>query len=426
MKYFLYNLGCKVNYYEISVIKKLLADNGYFYDENHPDLIVINSCAVTHVSSHKSRQILSRYRQKFPQAIIVIMGCYSQIDNQRIMAEGKADIVLGTSNRYKIIELINQYLSSKQKINLVDENSREFIYEHCSHYFNSERTRAFLKIQDGCDSFCSYCLIPYARGKSRYRFKDDILAEVKYLVKMNYQEIVLVGIDMASYRFGDQLQYNFSNLLEEILKILPSDFRLRISSIEVRQIDDLFLKLIADQRIMPHFHLPLQAGSNEILRLMNRHYTQDEYLAAVMKIRQVRPLAAITSDIMVGFSGESDELFSNGYEFIKKCAFSEIHAFPYSVRAGTYAAKKYQDDVPYQIKKKRVHQLRNLAKEMHQNYAAQFLGHKVKVLIERYNDAVGAFEGYSEEYLKVFIPDSPDIFIGQTIEIIYDKIEDIY
>lgn len=426
MKYYLYNLGCKVNYYEISVINQLLSKNGYLYDEINPDLIIINSCAVTHVSSHKSRQILSRMRFKFPNAIIVIMGCYSQIDSERIMAEGKANIIIGTSNRYKIIDILNSYFLSQKNVNLVDKNTRYFSYEHCPSFFNSERTRAFLKIQDGCDSFCSYCLIPFARGKSRYRDKDDILNEVKYLVGMNYREIVLVGIDMASYRYGDNLQYNFSHLLAEILNVLPQDFRLRISSIEVRQIDDLFLKLIADRRVMPHFHLPLQAGSNEILRLMNRHYTQEEYLAAINKIRQVRPLAAITTDIMVGFPNENDDLFLDGYQFIKKCAFSEIHPFPYSERIGTVASKLYLDNIAHTTKKKRVHQLITLAKEMHREYAKQFCQRKVKVLIERYHESLGVFEGYSEEYLKVFIPFSNLISIGQTIEVIYDKIEDIY
>lgn len=398
MKFYSLNLGCKVNAYESRVISYLLTKEGYTLgDKNHFDIVIINTCTVTHVASQKSKQQVRKYKKINPHAIVAVMGCYANHHAQELVNECDADIVVGVSNRKLIPELIKKYLNNKKKIIMVDDSisflRNKIRYEELGLDQCPLSTRQYVKISDGCNNFCSYCIIPTTRGRLRSRKKEDVLAEISSLVKLGYKEIVLTGIDTSSYG-KDFTNYNFSNLLEDILSNNKDLFRLRISSIEISEIDDKFLDLLSKyQNIANHLHIPLQSGCDETLKRMNRKYTTKEYLNKIKAIRKIRKDIAITTDVIVGFPLESEKEFKKTYNFIKKVKFYQMHVFPFSPRKGTKAFN--MKDLSPIIKKERVNKLLELKHKLESKYKKKFLNKKMDVLFESNS------HGLTSNYLKI-------------------------
>lgn len=400
-KIFYKNIGCKVNNYELNSICSIFFDNNYKYDEKNPDVVLINTCSVTSQADKKSRNYISRYRKKYKNSILVVMGCFIQGLDEDVINKIDADIIIGNVYKNEIFDLVNKFKAEHKKIIKLNKNTRKVCYEEISHLKYFSQTRAYIKIQDGCNKFCSYCLIPYIRLESRSRKKEDILIEIDNLLKNNYKEIVLTGIDVSSYGLDLYENYTFSDLLEEILNTFNNYFRLRISSIEESMIDDKFLYLLSkDKRICNHMHLSLQSGSDKILKLMNRRYNLSDFLEKVNKIFKVRPLMNLTTDVIVGFPGENNEDFLETVEFVKKCNFSKIHVFPYSDRKGT-AASKFPNRVNDAEKKKRVDFLLNISKELENKYISKFIGTKLEVLVENFDQKTESFFGHTSNYLEL-------------------------
>ncbi len=409
-------LGCKVNHYECSALASLFKANGYeVVDGDISDVCVINTCAVTKTSEQKSRQLIRKIRNKNPNSIVVVHGCFSQHAHQFIKDNLPVDIILGTKHRDKILEYVEQFKIDKKQIVDIDLKTRLFdTYEELGTTSCSDIVRAYLKIQDGCDHFCSYCLIPFTRGKSRSRSFSSCLNEARFLVEQGYKEIVVTGIDVGSYKDGD---YTFSSLIEALLNI-PNLSRLRISSIEASQIDDKFLFLLKTRdNLAKHIHLSLQSGCNDTLKRMNRLYTSEEYLRVVNKIYDAYPSVAITTDVIVGFNGESEQEFNESYNFIKKCKFASIHVFPYSIREGTNASRDINIIAP-KIKKERVKKLLELSKELNRNYQSRFKGEVFDVLFESYDEKDKKYIGHTSNYLEVKV-ESKNNIIGEILKVRY-------
>ena len=401
-------LGCKVNSYEVEAVGETFLKNGFsFFDKNkdiEPTVILINTCAVTQTSVTKDRKVIKKYRKEYPNSVLVVMGCYAQFDYKNISENLDADIVIGTSNRDKIFSLVNQFLKSHKKVYLNDENSTIKSYENISLTKSYLTTRAYVKIQDGCNNFCSYCLIPYIRGRSRSRKKDEILEEIASLLSNGVKEIVLTGIDMSSYGLDLEPKENFSDLIESILVNNPNLYRLRISSLEESQIDDKFLSLLKKHsNLANHLHIPLQSGSKEVVKRMNRKYDIEGFIEKIKRIREVRPTISITTDVIVGFPGESEENFLETYNLCKEINFSKIHVFPYSIRSGTVAAK-FKDQVETKVKKERVNRLLDLSKELEFSYASQFFGQNIEFLFEDFVKEANGYRGHSSNYLECIEP----------------------
>ena len=336
----IYTLGCKVNTYESEYALKEFIKRGYEvvdFSSNCADVYLINTCSVTNTSDAKSRKMIRQARAKNKNAVVAAMGCFTQIRDNNNSIMDYVDFVIGNSNKSKIVDLIEEYINSKKKIiDIRDINKSDFDDMEIS-YFNT-RTRALVKIQDGCENFCSYCIIPYVRGKVRSKKPKKVIEEVKKLVSNGYKEIVLTGIHTGHY--GSDLEnYDFSDLLIQLEKIDELK-RIRISSIEITELNDKFLSVLKNSnKIVNHIHIPLQAGSDKILKLMNRKYDLNYYYNKIEKIRSIRPSIAITTDVIVGFPNETEELFNNTIEFVKKVNFAGGHVFPYSIRTGTVASK---------------------------------------------------------------------------------------
>lgn len=347
MKVAIHSLGCKVNIYESEYVISLLKKNNYQIVDfsSFSDIYIINTCSVTNESDRKSRKAISQARKNNPNAIIIVMGCYSQLKADEI----EADIIIGNKDKSKIIELINEYQAKKEKVKKIyDLKHTTFENMEIDKFIN--HTRAFVKIQDGCNAFCSYCIIPYTRGNIRSKNKEDVINEIKKLVDNGYQEIVLTGIHTGKY--GIDLNTNLETLLKELVKI-KGLYRLRLSSIEINEITEGIIKLIKENNIMAkHLHIPLQSGSDKILKLMNRHYDTKYFYEKIQKIRDEIPDISITTDLIVGFPYETEECFAETIDLLKKIKFSHIHTFPYSKRDGTKASLMPQIDG--NIKKKRV------------------------------------------------------------------------
>lgn len=417
MTYKMFSLGCKVNSYECAAISSLLKSNGYVENNENPDVVIINTCSVTSTADQKSRQHIRKFQKLYPNAIIVVMGCYAQGNKEFIDKEIQPTILIGTSNRNQIIDLINEYKKTQQRIVKVGENPRKFDYEELGVTSCSENTRAYLKIQDGCNNFCTYCIIPYRRGKMRSRKKDDVLAEAKYLVEKGYQEIVISGIHVGGY--GQDLgDCTFSQLIGEISNIegLKS---LRISSIEASEIDDELINLIKTRKnIANHLHIPLQSGSSSVLKRMNRKYDGEEFLNKILEIRKQIPGVAISTDVIVGFPGETDEEFNETVDLCKKC-FDLIHVFPYSAREGTPAAAM-KNQIDPRVKNARCDVLLNLSKELYLKFSSNFIGKQVKVLIEQFDKRENCYIGHTSNYIDVRV-DSFESKVGEYIDIILEK-----
>ncbi|MGM9874163.1 MAG: tRNA (N(6)-L-threonylcarbamoyladenosine(37)-C(2))-methylthiotransferase MtaB [Bacilli bacterium] len=413
-------LGCKVNHYECSAIRTLLLYKGLIEDFSNPDVVIINTCSVTSTADQKSRQIIRRYRKKFPHSILVVMGCYSQINHQFIIEELNADIVIGTSNRNKIHDYLLEFENNHQKIDATDDKPRLFCeYEELKESACSENVRAYLKIQDGCDNFCSYCLIPFTRGKSRSRSYFDIIKEAKFLIKQGYKEIVVTGIDVGSY--GKDLKENisFSSLIEELLK-LDGLNRLRISSIEASQIDEKLISLFSKYpNLAKHLHIPLQSGSNTVLERMNRKYVTEDFYQKIQLIHSSVDNIALTTDVIVGFPGETEEEFLETFNFIKKCNFSMVHVFPFSSRKGTKASL-LKNQISPDIKNDRVHKLLDLSNYLYRQFVDKNINQKQLVLIEQYLKDEQKLIGHTSNYIEVKIPETKDLS-GEFIEIVLNS-----
>ena len=403
------SLGCKVNSYESNALKELFLLNG-FEENGKYDIVVVNTCSVTAVADQKSRQIIRRERRNNPNAILCVMGCYSQKNAEYVKNECGADIVVGTSNRDKIVEFVKQFIKDKKQIIAIDEDTRKFKYESFGTVAIPNSTRAYVKIEDGCNNFCSYCTIPYTRGVARSRDKDEIINEISTLVEHGFKEIVLTGIHTAHYGL-DNKACSFSDLVEEICNI-PGLYRLRISSIEESEIDDKFLELLSKYPcIAQHLHMPLQSGSKTVLKRMFRKYNVEDYINKVNKITKILPNIAITTDVIVGFPGETEEEFNETYNFIKKVNFAELHVFPFSAREGT-KAYSMPDQVKSDVKAARVEKLLKLSDELHSKYVERFKGQELEVILEERNKTTGLLSGFTSNYIKLEA-DLPDEYIGK-------------
>ena len=412
-------LGCKVNTYENASIKETFLANGYTNDQDKDaDVVVINTCSVTAVADQKSRQIIRRERRKYPDATLVVMGCYSQHNEDYIALNTGADIILGTNYRHEIINLVNEFKNTKKQIVKINHDTRSFKYESLGSFAIPIGTRAYIKIQDGCNNFCSYCNIPYTRGIARSRPKQEIIDEITYLISLGYKEFVLTGIHTAHYGL-DIKGTRFSDLVEEILDI-PGLYRLRISSIEESEIDDKLINLLTTRdNIASHLHMPLQSGSRTVLKRMRRKYNVDDFINKVNRIREVRPDISITTDVIVGFPGETEEEFQETFDFIKKVKFSELHVFPFSAREGTDAFN-YPDQISNKVKEERVAKLIFLSNKLQNEYEFKFIGKELEVILEERNKTNHLVGGFSSNYIKLF-GDFPDEMIGKIVKIKVDK-----
>ena len=416
-----HTLGCKVNTYESNAMLKIFNEAGYQEVDfkQVADVYVINTCTVTNTGDSKSRQMIRKAIRKNPKATICVVGCYSQTAPEEIEKIEGVGVVLGTQYRSDIVKYVDEHLETGEMVIKVDNvmNLRKFEDLNIDRFKN---TRAFLKIQDGCNNFCTYCIIPYARGRVRSRQKESVLNQAQRLVDNGYVEIVLTGIHTAGY--GEDLDdYSFYELLVDLVKIKGLK-RLRISSIETSQISDEIIDLIgSNEIIVDHLHVPLQAGSDATLKRMNRKYTTAEYLEKINNIRSYLPNIAFTTDVIVGFPGETDEEFEETYNFIKQVNYSELHVFPYSPRKNTPAAKM-KDQVNDQIKHERANRLLQLSKELNHEFALKQIGKTLKVLFEKRDGEY--LIGHAGDYLKVKVK-TADNLIGEIVTIKIDKYDEI-
>lgn len=389
------SLGCKVNTYESEYIRNILEQRGYEIKDftEKCDIYIINTCTVTNTSDTKSSKMLRRARKENPDAIIVAMGCF--IESNKDNPIPGIDIVIGNRDKDKVPDLIDEYLKNKERIIRLYKG-RTDIFEDMYITSFPGRTRAFVKIQDGCDNFCSYCIIPFVRGKCRSKDKDKVIEEITALVNNGYKEVVLTGIHTGSY--GRDLDISFADLLNEIIKIEGLK-RLRISSIEATELNEDILNILRNSDIIvDHLHIPLQAGSNEILKSMNRKYDLKYFEDKIAEIRSIRPDISITTDIIVGFPGETEELFKETLNTVRRINFSKVHVFPYSERKGT-KSERLPNKIPTNIKKDYVKRLIELSKELEIEYASKFIGKELEILVEQTKD--GFSYGHTSNYLNV-------------------------
>lgn len=443
MRVAFHTLGCKVNSYETEAMRQELAEEGYDIMEFAPgaDIYIINTCTVTNIADRKSRQMLHRAKKMNPNALVVAVGCYVQTRETELLQDSSIDIVVGTNKKSKICDIIREYfkeevsesnstdtksdvysetLSTEKKSYVIDV-SHSCEYDNMQISSNAEHTRAFVKIQDGCNQFCSYCIIPYARGRIRSRELADIRAEAEILAQNGYQELVLTGIHLSSY---GQDRENITlldaiNAVSQVEKIQ----RVRLGSLEQGIISEAFIRALAEnKKFCPHFHLSLQSGSKEVLKRMNRHYTPEEYLKKCALIRSFFDRPALTTDVITGFPGETEEEFLETEEFLKRAAFSQMHIFKYSARKGTVAAKM-EHQISDAVKAERSSRLIKLNERLEQEYREQFLGTVGKVLIEEETVLKGihCFTGYTSEYVKVAVV-SDICLINKMIEVNFKKL----
>lgn len=421
MKVAIHTLGCKVNTYESQAMLRLFEQRGYeeVSFKEQADVYVINTCTVTNTGDSKSRQMIRKAIRKNHDAVICVVGCYAQVAPEEIEAIDGVSVILGTQFRHEIVDLVEQYRQNGQRIVKVRDVMKLRTFEdlNIDHFSN---TRAFLKIQDGCNNFCSYCIIPYARGRVRSRSPESVLNQARELVQQGYYEIVLTGIHTAGY--GEDLDhYDFYDLLVDLSKIEGLK-RLRISSIETSQIPEKMIDLIASsQVIVDHLHVPLQSGCDETLKRMNRKYNCQSYFDKLQLIREKIPDIVFTTDVIVGFPGESEEEFEKTYDFIQKVGFTQLHVFPYSPRKGTPAAKM-KDQIDEKVKHERVNRLIALSHELHDAYAKSQIGKVLRVLFEKAED--GYYVGHGDNYLLIKVK-SDDSLIGQIKNVIIDSYDDV-
>lgn len=407
----LHNLGCKVNSYEIDVMQQMLQKNGYqiVEFEQKADIYIVNTCSVTSIADRKSRQMLHKAKKNNPDSIVVAVGCYVQTGTEDILKDEGIDLAIGNNKKKDLVNILEQFLREKgmhtedktlHDTTIIDINHTKE-YEEMTLEQTAEHTRAYIKIQDGCNQFCTYCIIPYARGRVRSRKKEDIISEIKGLVKRGYKEVVLTGIHISSYGtdFG---QAGLLDLVRSIQKIEGLQ-RIRLGSLEPRIVTEEFAVGLAKlSKVCPHFHLSLQSGSLNTLKRMNRHYTPGEYLKGVEELRKAFINPAITTDVIVGFPGETEEEFEETREFLENIRLYEMHIFKYSIRKGTIAAKM-PDQVPDQIKAKRSDILLEMEERLSREYREIYIGQEVTVLFEEEKKILGeSYQiGHTSQYVKV-------------------------
>lgn len=405
-----YTLGCKVNQYETEAMIESFETAGYEtvdYEE-YADVYIINTCTVTNMGDRKSRQITRRALDSNPDAFIAVVGCYSQVSPDKVIEIPGVKLVVGTNERAKIVELVEYAIEKEEKINMVSDimEVREFEEMSIKNYKN--RTRAFLKIQEGCDQYCSYCIIPYARGHIRSRKPESILEEVRLLAENGFREIVLTGIHVASYG-RDLGNTSLIDIIEQVHQVAGIQ-RIRMSSVEPKTLNDDFIARLSKlDKICRHFHLSLQSGCDATLKRMNRKYTTEEYLTVVNKLRSVFPEVAITTDLIVGFPGETEEEFQSTVEFVNKIDFSGMHIFKFSPREGTPAAA-HKAQIPPPVKEQRSKLITAIAAESEERFKKKFLNQKMKVLFEQKAWEEGNFyEGLTDNYIRVIAESTEDI-----------------
>lgn len=400
----LHNLGCKVNAYETEAMQEMLEHAGYEIVpfQEGADIYVINTCTVTNIADRKSRQMLHRARKMNPDAVVVAAGCYVQAQAEKQVIDPCIDIVLGNNKKQDLLTALQAYEEAHGDLREVIDINHTKEYENLHLTKQGEHTRAYIKVQDGCNQFCSYCIIPYARGRVRSRAKEDVVAEVTNLAKNGYQEVVLTGIHLSSYGIDFENEDNLLSLIRAVHEI-EGIKRIRLGSLEPRIITEEFVQAIAAlPKMCPHFHLSLQSGCNETLKRMNRRYTSEEFYEKCEILRKYFEKPALTTDVIVGFPQETEEEFETTYEFLKKICFYETHIFKYSKREGTKAAVM-QGQIPEQIKAKRSARLIELGEKNRRAYEESFLGKTVEVLVEEKSDVNGKemWTGHTKEYMKI-------------------------
>ena len=404
MKFNIVTFGCKVNQYESNMMKEKMLSSNFFYEENMSDanIIIVNTCSVTNVADKKCLKMIRKIKREYPNALLVVAGCSSQ-NNQNVYEALDIDILLGNKDKSKIAELIKEYLDTEKKyVKFYNERDLEFEDMLINDY---NHVRAFVKIEDGCDNFCSYCIIPFVRGSVRSKDFDTVIKEAKLLTEHGHKEIVLTGIHTGHYMSNN---HDLTDLINELSKI-DDLLRIRISSIEITELNDKFLEMLKiNKKVCNHLHIPLQAGSDEILKRMNRKYDLAYYEEKINKIRSIRPDISITTDIIVGFPYETDELFSETLEFSKKMNFSKIHVFPYSIRVGT-AAASMPNQVDEVTKKVRVKKLMALSEKQEKEYYEKFKGKELDILVEECDNNVSI--GHISNYLMVTL--NENLLVGK-------------
>lgn len=411
-----HTLGCKVNHYETEAIWQLFKDANYerVEFETNADVFVINTCTVTNTGDKKSRQIIRRAIRQNPDAVVCVTGCYAQTSSAKIMEIPGVDIVVGTQDRHKLLDYIQQFQDERQPINGVGNIMKNRTYEELEVPYFTDRTRASLKIQEGCNNFCTFCIIPWARGLMRSRDPEKVVEQATQLVNSGYKEIVLTGIHTGGY--GQDLKnYNLAQLLRDLDTIEGLE-RIRISSIEASQLTDEVIDVIGNSnKVVRHLHIPLQSGSDDVLKRMRRKYTMAHFSERLTKLHQALPDLAVTSDVIVGFPGESEDEFQETYDFIVNHHFSELHVFPYSPRIGTPAARM-DNQIDEETKNVRVHKLISLSNQLAKEYASKFEDEVLEVIPEEMGEEPHTLVGYADNYMKVRF-EGDDSLIGQIVKV---------
>lgn len=407
----LHNLGCKVNAYELEAMEQELADAGYEIVPFEPgaDVYIINTCTVTNIADRKSRQMLHKARKMNPEAIVIAAGCYVQAQKDEDQIDDAIDIVLGNNRKQELIDILENYRRGQGQEKILTDLEKPVEYENMTLSAPAEHTRAYLKVQDGCDQFCSYCIIPYVRGRVRSRKKEEVLNEVYRLTENGYQEFVLTGIHLSSY--GKDIGESLLGLIEAVHQA-EGVKRIRLGSLEPRIVTEEFGKALGSMtKICPHFHLSLQSGCDETLKRMNRKYTGEEYMEGCRILRKYFKDPAITTDVIVGFPQETEEEFEKSRKFIEQADFYETHIFKYSRRKGT-RADRMEGQIPEKVKGERSHTLIQIGKVHQRNYMERFLGREVEILFEETMELDGKtyWTGYTREYMKTAVKS------GETLE----------
>ena len=414
MKVGICSLGCKVNIYESELVTNILKNNNYTVVdfEDKADIYIINTCSVTNESDKKSRKMINRAKKNNPEAIIIVMGCYSQVNAEDI----DVDIVLGNRDKSKIVEIIEEYIKTKQKKKIIYDLTKVDFEKMEITNFDSH-TRAFVKIQDGCNAFCSYCIIPYVRGRVRSKDPEDVIKEVTALIEKGYKEIVLTGIHTG--RYGTDINTTLEELLNKLVNI-PNIYRIRLSSIEINEITSGIKELLKENKVMAkHLHIPLQSGSNKILKLMNRRYNKEEFLSMVDNLRDI-PDISLTTDLIVGFPNEGEEEFNETIDTLKEIGFTKIHTFPYSKRKGTPAAVM-DNQVSPEEKKKRVHRILDLSNKYEHNFYESKIGKIYDGVVEVHSN--GTTIVHTSNFIPVIINDVVEE--GTIVNVKIEKVENL-
>ncbi|MCY1039461.1 tRNA (N(6)-L-threonylcarbamoyladenosine(37)-C(2))-methylthiotransferase MtaB [Staphylococcus nepalensis] len=411
-----HTLGCKVNHYETEAIWQLFKEADYerVDFETNADVFVINTCTVTNTGDKKSRQVIRRAIRQNPEAVVCVTGCYAQTSSAEIMEIPGVDVVVGTQDRTKLIGYIEAFKKERQPINGVGNIMKNRTYEELEVPYFTDRTRASLKIQEGCNNFCTFCIIPWARGLMRSRDPEKVIEQAIKLVDSGYKEIVLTGIHTGGY--GQDLKdYNLAQLLRDLETVNGLE-RIRISSIEASQLTDEVISVIErSEKVVRHLHIPLQSGSDSVLKRMRRKYTMAHFSERLTRLHEALPGLAVTSDVIVGFPGETEEEFQETYDFIVDHQFSELHVFPYSSRIGTPAARM-DNQVDENIKNERVHRLINLSDQLAKAYASKFDHEVLEVIPEEAGSTPGTLVGFADNYMKVEF-EGDESLIGELVKV---------